>query len=148
MTADRLVVAPEAWDAIVRHAREGADETPPVEVCGVLAGERGTTRDRVSEPVRVPNVAADPRSRYELDPEATLGAVDDVESGGDEVVGFYHSHPEGPPRPSSTDRERATWSGYVYLVVSLAGGDPSVDAWRWTGDRFADLTVERESPAE
>jgi len=136
-----LVVAREVHDALVAHARDGA----PEEVCGVLGGREASAGDpaRVTRHERVPNVAATPRTRYELDPEAlfaTLQRVDD----GDDVVGFYHSHPAGPDAPSATDEAQATWPDAVYAIVSLAETEPRLGAWRWTGERFEELRVRIE----
>jgi proteasome lid subunit RPN8/RPN11 len=89
----------------------------------------------------VPNVARSPRVAYELDPEATLDAIEGIEAANEEVVGFYHSHPAGPPRPSATDRARATWPGYVYVIV-VPGDDPTTTAWRWTGETFDRLSID------
>lgn len=128
--------------------------TAPVEVCGVLGGTRRdaaaeTARDApaetdvavVTDCRRVPNVADRPSARYELDPAATVDAIEALETAGLEHVGFYHSHPRGPRTPSRTDQARATWPGYVYLVVSLAD-EPVIGAWRWTGESFVQLPVE------
>nr|WP_276233314.1 desampylase [Halosegnis sp. DT85] len=128
-------LASDAREAMVAHAREGA----PEEVVGVLVGERDP--DRVTRVERATNAAADPETRYELDPAELLAALDAVEAAGDEVVGFYHSHPRGPLAPSETDERLATWGGYVYAIVSL-DGDPAVGAWRWTGERFDPVAVE------
>jgi len=141
--ADALGLPPAVRDALLDHAREGADRDSPEEVCGVLAGRRDP--DRATATRRVPNVADRPRSRYELDPEATMAAVDAVESAGDEVVGFYHSHPESAPIPSATDRERATWTGYVYAIVSPPD---SIRAYRFTGDGFDELAVQVDDSRE
>lgn len=145
----RLTPAVEA--ALFTHAREGA----PEEVCGVLGGTRaaerdGTDRDGahgddgggggdadvVTTLRRVANAADDPRSRYELDPGEQLPAMEDLADRSLDVVGFYHSHPRGPDGPSATDERLATWPDRVYLVVSLAGDEPAVGAWRWTGEAF------------
>jgi proteasome lid subunit RPN8/RPN11 len=135
---ETLRVTAAARDAIVAHAREGA----PEEVCGVLGGEDAADGDaRVTAVERVANVASEPRNRYELDAEEQMAALDAVEGAGLSIVGFYHSHPRGPPVPSAVDRAAATWPGHVYLIVSLAGDEPTVGAWRWTGDRFRDLVV-------
>jgi proteasome lid subunit RPN8/RPN11 len=106
-------------------------------VCGVLGGRDGTATR--AEPVS--NVAATPETRYELDPAATVAAVDRVEATA-EHLGFYHSHPRGPPGPSATDEARATWPGYVYCIVSVP--DSQVGAWRWTGEAFERLSVSVE----
>jgi proteasome lid subunit RPN8/RPN11 len=83
----------------------------------------------------VGNVADRPHSRYELDPAQQYEAMSAIEADDREVVGFYHSHPNGPPRPSATDRAGARWAEYTYVIVSL-GGEPFVGAWRWTGEAF------------
>ena len=137
---DALHLAADVRDALLDHAREGAAREPPEEICGVLAGERGPP-DHVTGSRRVPNVATHPRTEYELDPAATMSTIDRIEDAGGEAVGFYHSHPESDPVPSATDRARATWPGYVYLIVSPPD---SVRAYRYTGDDFVELSVHTE----
>lgn len=118
-------------DDLVAHAREGA----PDEVCGVLAGTHGEPSvARTSR--RATNAATHPRNRYALDPPEQLDLMRDLETDGDAVVGFYHSHPRGPPAPSDVDASEATWEGYSYVIVSLGGDEPVVRSWRWTGDGF------------
>jgi proteasome lid subunit RPN8/RPN11 len=130
-------------DEIVAHASEGA----PEEVCGVLAGARGTEERQVeessSEVRRVEahhpagNAAETPQTRYEIDPREQLELLEAVEAAGREVVGFYHSHPRGPAQPSATDAAQATWPDRSYVIVALDGGDEaSVSSWRWTGEAF------------
>ena len=133
------------YDRIVAHAREGA----PREVCGVLGGHREGPTATVTVARRVANVADHPESRYELDPAEQVWVMDEMEESGREVVGFYHSHPRGPDRPSGVDEARATWEGHSYCIVSLAGeeregrtGAPTVGSWRWTGEGFEQEAVE------
>jgi len=124
-----LVLPAAVREAVVDHAREGA----PAEVCGALAGARGDP-DRVDRAIRTDNAAADPRTAYEIAPERLHAVLVDAEADGDDVVGFYHSHPEGPPEPSPTDEAAATWVDHVYLIVDP--GPPTLRAWRWTADGF------------
>lgn len=132
-----LFVPADRYETLLTHAREGA----PAEICGVLGGTRTGTGATVETVRSVPNVADAPRTRYELDPERQLGVIEDLEARGEEIVGFYHSHPDGPPGPSATDRAQATWPDAYYVILSLAG-DPSIGAWRFTGERFEDAPVE------
>jgi proteasome lid subunit RPN8/RPN11 len=136
----------DTYEAIVAHAHEGA----PREVCGVLGGERNRSEDgtndaldadeecnpatRVRSVRRAENVARSPRRTYLIDPEKQLAIMESIEASGNEVVGFYHSHPVGPPRPSPTDESRATWEGYSYVIC--LPDLPFVGSWRWDGDRF------------
>lgn len=135
-----------AYDDVVDHAVRGDDE----EVCGVLAGESdpdsarddqvGTTdwseRSVVTETYPAENAAETPRTRYLIDPEELFGIVETVEASGREVVGFYHSHPSGPTRPSGTDVARATWPDRSYVICAL-DGHPFVGSWRWRADASA-----------
>ncbi|MFB6219856.1 MAG: desampylase [Halolamina sp.] len=127
-----LVLPGRVRAEILTHAERGGDE----EICGVLAGEYGEKRSRVTAAHPTENVAESPRKRYRIDPEELLATIEAIEADADEVVGFYHSHPHGPEQPSATDTDRATWSGYSYVICSLAG-EQSLGSWRWTGERFA-----------
>ncbi|MFW6376867.1 MAG: desampylase [archaeon] len=134
-----IVLPRDVRDAIVEHARDGA----PMEVCGVLAGHHDAEQSRAERAHRTSNVASSPRVTYEIDPELLFETIEEIESAGREVVGFYHSHPTGPPRPSPTDEARATWEGYSYVIVE-PGEDPSLGAWRWTGETFEAEAIEIE----
>lgn len=143
-TAD-LVFAADAYERLLDHARDGA----PAEVCGVLGGttdEEGDGSDagerRVDAALPVENVAERPRTRYELDAAEQLERIEAIEGEGSEVVGFYHSHPTGPAKPSATDRAQATWPGASYVIVDLR--DERVGAWRWTGESFREEAVRVE----
>lgn len=120
-----------AYDEILAHAEAGGDE----EVCGVLAGQRRGDEARVEAVHRAANVADDPRTRYLIDPEEQLAIIEATEENGRDVVGFYHSHPRGPPVPSETDAERAAWQGYSYTIC-VPGERPYLGSWRWTGEAF------------
>ena len=126
-----LEVPRSAYDAVVAHAVDGA----PAEVCGLLGGAFGEDRSHVAVVERATNVADAPEHEYAIEPSEQLELMDRFEADGHEVVGFYHSHPRGPARPSATDVARATWPSRSYLVVDLAGDHPVVGAWRWDGDR-------------
>jgi len=127
-----VLVLPET---VRTEIRSQAERGAPAEVCGVLAGAHGGDRSRVVVAHPTDNVADAPRTRYRIDPEALFALIERIEDEGREVVGFYHSHPAGPERPSETDAARATWTGYSYVICSLAGS-PSLGSWRWTGEGF------------
>ncbi|NGM70043.1 M67 family metallopeptidase [Natronolimnobius sp. AArcel1] len=124
-----LVIPTAIRDEIRERARGGS----PAEICGVLGGEFGTKKSRVDSQYPAENVADSPRTRYRIDPEEQLEVFERLEAGGEEIVGFYHSHPRGPDQPSETDARQATWPDRSYLIVSLE--PPAVGSWRWrTGD--------------
>lgn len=129
----------QTYDHIVTHARDGG----AVEVCGVLAGARGTDGEpsAATAAYAAENVAETPKTRYAMAPEEQLELIEGAEAAGLDVVGFYHSHPTGPAHPSETDAARATWPGHSYVICALDGA-PFVGSWRWRGaDGFEQETV-------
>jgi proteasome lid subunit RPN8/RPN11 len=107
--------------AILAHAAGSVDE-----VCGLLLG-RG---DRVQRVEPCANVAADPACRFEIDPARLIAAHRAARAGGPAVVGHYHSHPSGDPRPSPRDAADAAPDGSLWVLV--AGG--VITAWRAVAD--------------
>lgn len=117
----------------VKAIRDHAREAYPEEGCGMLLGSAGDPK-RVSEIRRAVNVAETNRTRrYVIDPRAILAADRDARRIGQEILGFYHSHPDHPPRPSAFDEAQGTWPGYSYLIVSVVAGEPA-DLCAWVMD--------------
>jgi proteasome lid subunit RPN8/RPN11 len=106
---------------IIEHARSS-----PGEVCGVLVGQRDPLQ--IEQIVAARNVHEQPQQHYLVDAAALLHADDLVHSTGQEIVGFYHSHPHGAAVPSPHDL-RAAWPGYVYIIAGFADDVPYVCAW-------------------
>jgi len=74
-------------------------------------------------------------NRFLIAPEAVLAAHKEARSAGLDIVGYYHSHPDHPARPSELDRENA-WPGLSYVILSVqAGKVAEVRTWRLTDDR-------------
>ena len=112
-----LIWTTEQRDAVARHGEEGY----PDEVCGFLLGTR-VDGDKVVREVRpVANrweETEQRRRRFLIGPEDFLKAERDARAAGWEILGFYHTHPDHPARPSETDRE-AAWPGYSYVIQSV-----------------------------
>jgi proteasome lid subunit RPN8/RPN11 len=112
--------------SMLAHALEGY----PFEVCGVLVG-RAESR-RVQRVVRVRNREQEsPRVRYVIAPEDLLRIQKDARVNGDEILGYYHSHPDHPARPSETDRRLAAdgiSDGVIHVVVGVEGGERAMPA--------------------
>jgi proteasome lid subunit RPN8/RPN11 len=124
-----------------RAGRDDPRESEPSE----RASGHSVPTSRADRYRRAENVASEPRTAYELDPEEQLAHMQAIEAAGREVVGFVHSHPAGPPAPSRTDERQATWTGYSYVIVTLGGAEPFVGSWRWTGENFEQETVAVQS---
>ena len=99
-----------------------AERAMPRECCGLLLGRNGA----IEAARGASNVAADPLHRFEIDPQALIDAHREARRGGPQVVGYFHSHPNGPAEPSATDRAQAAHDGSVWAI--LAKG--AVTFWR------------------
>ncbi len=114
-----LHLRPVHDDAIRTHG-QGAY---PDECCGLLLGrDEGETR-RVEALVPASNDREQTarHNRFVISPEAFLAADKAARQQGLDVLGFYHSHPNAPARPSSYDLEHA-WPVYSYLIVEVRDG--------------------------
>lgn len=118
-------------DLIATLVAEAA-RAAPAECCGLLLGRSG----RISEVRPAANVAADPLLRFEIDPAALFAVHREARAGGPELIGYYHSHPSGHPRPSATDCEHASGDDRAWAIV--AGG--AVAFWRDTTNGFEPLS--------
>jgi proteasome lid subunit RPN8/RPN11 len=122
--------------ALTRQIHADLCRAYPEEGCGVLLGrDDGETRE-VVRAVTFDNQREDSRhNRYVISPEQFLGAELMARDEGLDVIGFYHSHPDHPARPSDFDREHA-WPWYSYLIVSVMQGKAAeTTSWRLGDDR-------------
>lgn len=127
---DRLLLTPAVDAAIRAHGRE----TFPHECCGAMLGRDGV----VSEAHPLPNTTEEgPRRRFLVRPDDYRGAEKRARDTGLDLLGFYHSHPDHPARPSHYDLDHA-WPSFSYVIVSvMSGEDKLLTSWRLTADRSA-----------
>jgi len=134
----QLWISHELAEGIRRHGAE----TFPYECCGAMLGRDG---DELTESRRevlglfplVNRRDDSPRNRFAVTAEDVRDAEKAAREHGLEVVGWYHSHPDHPARPSEFDREHA-WPWYSYLIVSVMSGTPAdMTSWRLNDDRRA-----------
>lgn len=110
--------------AAMRALIAACEAAYPEEACGLLVGRRiddgSIDVNRVEASA---NLAEDRRHRFEVDPRLQLRLLRERRAGGaDEVVGLYHSHPDGEPRPSQTDLARAWEPELVWLIAAVHQG--------------------------
>jgi len=91
----------------------------PEEGCGVLLGRESDGVRQVERVVTIDNVRKDSRhNRYLISPEQFLEVEKEGRAAGLDVIGFFHSHPDHPARPSQFDLDHA-WPWYSYVIVSV-----------------------------
>jgi proteasome lid subunit RPN8/RPN11 len=121
--------------------RQHGEETYPNECCGVLLGkfdDDGTKT--VSRIARCGNTRADsPQNRYHIDPRELIRIQREGRERGEDIVGFYHSHPDHPAQWSSTDLAEAHWFACSYVITSVEKGKAVLtNSFELTGTDEAD----------
>jgi proteasome lid subunit RPN8/RPN11 len=124
-------------------------ETYPHECCGALLGNDSEAGREILELVPLANRRNDsPCNRFEVTPDDVQMAEKKAKDLKLEVIGWYHSHPDAPARPSGFDREHA-WPWYSYIIVSVQQREPrDTKSWRLRDDRSAYDSEAIESVAQ
>ena len=104
--------------------RQHGEETYPHECCGVLLGTMTDDGARVvSSIARAGNTRTDsPQNRYNIDPKELVRIQREGRERGEDIIGFYHSHPDHPAQWSQTDLAEAHWFGCSYVITSVEKG--------------------------
>ncbi|MGH9502484.1 MAG: Mov34/MPN/PAD-1 family protein [Terriglobales bacterium] len=115
-----LKVSTSAYSALRLHG----EETYPHECCGVLLGQMGDGGMRtVTSVERAGNTRTDSaHNRYNIDPRELVRIQREGRERGEDIIGFYHSHPDHPAQWSQTDLAEAHWFGCSYVITSVEKG--------------------------
>lgn len=107
------------YEAIRKHG----EETYPYECCGVLLGQMDDDSRTVTSTERAGNTRTDSaHNRYHIDPKDLIRIQRIGRERGEEIIGFYHSHPDHPAQWSQTDFAEAHWFGCSYVITSVEKG--------------------------
>ena len=132
------------YDSLRRHG----EETYPHECCGILLGRVEDDGARVvTSIVRAGNTRTDSaHNRYNIDPKELVRIQREGRGRGEDIVGFYHSHPDHPARWSSTDLAGAHWIGCSYVITSVEKGKATVtNSFELTGTDESDKRLQDET---
>src|SRR5262245_31749899 len=116
-----------------------AERSYPHECCGILLGTVHEGQRMVTMTLTCENMRLDsPVNRYSIDPQRIIAALKLARSRAENVIGFYHSHPDSVARFSATDLEEAHWFDCSYVITSVEGGRATAT------DSYVLLGTERE----
>ena|SRR5579859_4498138 len=107
---DGIRLAREVAAELLSHARSKPDE----ECCGLLAGRSGV----LTRALPALNAAEQRAMSYEIAPKELFCMMREIRKAGLEILGVYHSHPNGDNRPSARDVERAYYPDAAYFILS------------------------------
>ena len=123
-----ISIPKDIYNEIIGHAKKAY----PHECCGALIGKgKSVVKARLMENINKERA----NDRYGINPKELLKIEKEASLDRQEVIGFYHSHPDHPDRPSAFDRERA-WAFYSYIIISVQNGeDVSVKSWTFEDEK-------------
>jgi proteasome lid subunit RPN8/RPN11 len=138
-----LKISAKDYTEIRRHG----EETYPHECCGVLLGQVDGGVRTVTSTARCGNTRTDsPQNRYHIDPKELVRIQRQARERNEDIIGFYHSHPDHPAQWSKTDLEEAHWIGCSYVITRVATGRADVtNSFELTGNDEADKAFRDES---
>jgi len=130
------------YDALRQHG----EETYPHECCGVLLGRMDGNERVVTSVARAGNTRTDSaHNRYNIDPKDLIRIQREGRERGEDIVGFYHSHPDHPARWSPTDLAEAHWFGCSYVITSVEKGNAAItNSFELTGTDEGDKKLADE----
>lgn len=125
-------------EELARKIRAHGVETYPHECCGAILGRDNDGSREVLGLMPLANRRDDsPRNRFEVTPDDVRLSEKTARDQELELIGWYHSHPDAPARPSEFDREHA-WPWYSYIIVGVQSGEAcDMNSWRLRDDRSA-----------
>jgi proteasome lid subunit RPN8/RPN11 len=114
-----LKITRQNYEALRWHG----EETYPHECCGVLLGRIDDDTRTVTTVARAGNTRTDSaHNRYNIDPKELIRIQSEGRKRGEDIIGFYHSHPDHPAQWSKTDFAEAHWYGCSYVITSVEKG--------------------------
>lgn len=118
-----LKITSDLYSALRQHG----EETYPHECCGILLGQMNGDERIVTSAARCGNTRSDsPQNRYNIAPGELVKIQREGRERGEDIVGFYHSHPDHPAKWSQTDLAEAHWIGCSYVITSVEQGRATV----------------------
>ncbi|MDR1411191.1 MAG: M67 family metallopeptidase [Spirochaetaceae bacterium] len=134
-----MIALPAGLAAAIKKEGEAAY---PDECCGILLGRLSGGGRKTAEgivPIVNAREAGERHHRFRIEPEDLMRAEKEAREQGRDVLGFYHSHPDHPARPSDYDREHAL-PFYSYIIVAVGQGKAGeLTSWELAADRSAFL---------
>ena len=127
-----LILTKEQLDRMIAHAKTHA----PLEACGLLAGQNA----RVEEVIEIPNQARS-EVRFVMDPVEQLKAFERIENEGLELLGIFHSHPNGPETVSPADIAEAAYP-VTHVIIARTGETWKARGFWIEGDAFQETPLQ------
>lgn len=110
----------------------------PNECCGLLFGKIDSDKNKeITEILPISNAQNEENkyNRFLITSKDMIKGELYARTHNVDIIGFYHSHPDHPAKPSKFDLDHA-WPVYSYIIVSVIKGKADVmTSWLLSSDR-------------
>lgn len=110
-----LILPSELAQQIRRHC----EAAYPHEACGLLIGTR---LGGVIEVIPSENLSETPEKAFEIDPALIIKYQKKARAGHNQLIGHYHSHPDGEAEPSPRDQQQSYDPDLTWVIVEVRAG--------------------------
>jgi len=116
---------------LVEMLERTAWQAEPHEACALLLGETAEGVVTITQAVVMDNVTeGNPETSFEIDPGMHILMQKAARAGGPQIVGIWHSHPNGVASPSNADKAQSVERGWVWLITAAKDGAVDHAAFR------------------
>jgi len=123
---------------IEKSIREFGEQEYPNECCGLLFGKINSDKSKeITEILPISNAQNEENryNRFLITPKDMIKGELYARKHNVDIIGFYHSHPDHPAKPSQFDLDHA-WPVYSYIITSVINGKADVmTSWLLSSDR-------------
>jgi len=123
---------------IEKVIREFGEQEYPNECCGLLFGKINSDNSKeITEILPISNAQNEENryNRFLITPKDMIKGELYARKHNVDIIGFYHSHPDHPAKPSQFDLEHA-WPVYSYIITSVINGKADVmTSWLLSSNR-------------
>ncbi len=137
-----LFLEDRVWNRIERISKDSF----PEEACGLLVGKWLDVRVVIEELREAENTFGSSKA-FKIDPELVISVLGDLENKDEELVGFFHSHPNMSPYISSRDKKfMKLWLDKIWIIAGTNsnGKAREVKGYRSIGDEIKELKINRD----
>jgi proteasome lid subunit RPN8/RPN11 len=135
---ERLVYLSHGDTAIILRA---ATTRYPLECCGLIEGTATSEGWRIFAVHETRNLAGEAQRRFLIDPQQQIELLRALRGTTRDVIGCFHSHPNGPSEPSAIDLSQAAESDFIWVIASGTPPNFALNAFLFTGESFEPLRL-------
>jgi proteasome lid subunit RPN8/RPN11 len=121
----RLEISNDLFQAALEHVLDCL----PDEACGLIGGLRAADGAGLAQMILPVENSLHSPTRFRMEPAAQLQAMLAIESGGLDLLAIFHSHPNGPPVPSITDRAEFAYPGSLVVIFAPSARAQGLSHW-------------------